>query len=139
MALTHKQYLVIRDIQAFFNYERKFDSIDSPSSVYDRKSAAWRFDTIQNILRSFSLAESLLKGRTVLIRRSRNQGVKIIYCWAQTVDIIVEVILGLFKQAILWRFLTIFNKKVYELSQVYDNIWFKFYRYFDLSFTVILT
>ena len=45
--------------------------------MYDRKTAAWPFDTIHDILRSFSLAQSLLKGRNSPIWRIGNRGVKL--------------------------------------------------------------
>ena len=37
------------------------NSEDVPASIYDRKTAARRFDTLHEILRSFSLVKSLPK------------------------------------------------------------------------------
>ena len=48
-----------------------------PASIYDRKIVARHFDTIQDILQSLSLEQSLLEGRNALIWRSGNQVVKI--------------------------------------------------------------
>ena len=55
----------------FLNCESKFDSTDVPSWIYDRKTAARPFDTIHDILRCLSLAQSLLKGRNAPIWRKR--------------------------------------------------------------------
>ena len=61
----------------FLNCESKFDSTDVPSWIYDRKTAARPFDTIHDILRCLSLAQSLLKGRNAPIWRIGNRGVKV--------------------------------------------------------------
>ena len=60
----------------FLNCESKFDSTDVPSWIYDRKTAARPFDTIHDILRCLSLAQSILKGRNAPIWRIGNRGVK---------------------------------------------------------------
>ena len=46
--------------QTFFNYEGTCDSTDVPASIYDRKTAARPFDTINDILRSLSLAQPVI-------------------------------------------------------------------------------
>ena len=51
---------VIFESLAFFNAER--DLTDFSASIYGRKTAVRRFETIHYILRSLSLAQSLLKG-----------------------------------------------------------------------------
>ena len=53
------------------------DSTDVPASIYDRKMDARLFDTIHEILRCLSLAQSLLKGRNAPIWRIGNQGVNL--------------------------------------------------------------
>ena len=60
----------------FLNCESKFDLTDVPSSIYDRKMDARPFDTIHDILRCLSLAQSLHKGRNAPIWRIGNRGVK---------------------------------------------------------------
>ena len=55
---------------SFLNAESLIDSTDFSASVHNRKTAARRFDTINDILRSRSLAKSLLKGRNAPICRS---------------------------------------------------------------------
>ena len=59
----------ICDIRAFnfMNCGSTCDSTDVTAQISDRKMAARRFETIHNILRSLSLAESLLKGRNAPI------------------------------------------------------------------------
>ena len=52
----------------FFNYETTCDVRDVPASIYDTKTAARRFDTIHDILRSLGLAQSLRKRRNAPIR-----------------------------------------------------------------------
>ena len=60
----------------FLNCESTCDLADVPASIYDRKTAARPFDTIHDILRCLSLAQSLLKGRNAPIWRIGNRGVK---------------------------------------------------------------
>ena len=55
----------------FLNCESTCDLADVPASIYDRKTAARPFDTIHDILRCLSLAQSLLKGRNAPIWRKR--------------------------------------------------------------------
>ena len=55
----------------FFNCKSKCDLTDVPGSIYDIKTVARRFRTIQDIQRSLSLAQSLLKGRNAPIWRKR--------------------------------------------------------------------
>ena len=53
------------DCNSYFNYwnfEKTCDLTGAPASIYDRKTAAGRFDPIHDILRSISLAQYLLKG-----------------------------------------------------------------------------
>ena len=45
----------------FLNCESTCDLTDVPAPINDRKMDARHFDTIQDILRSLSLAQSLLK------------------------------------------------------------------------------
>ena len=66
--------------QIFYNSESTCESTDVPTSINDRKSAVRPFDTINEILRSFSLVQSLLKGQNALILRIGNRGV--IFCRA---------------------------------------------------------
>ena len=54
-----------------FNFESTYDLTDVPASIYGRKTAARRFDTTYTILRSFRLAQFLLKGRNASIWRQR--------------------------------------------------------------------
>ena len=51
----------ICDIHAFdfLNCENTFDFTDVQAAIYDRKTVACRFTTINEILRSLSLAQSL--------------------------------------------------------------------------------
>ena len=49
----------------FFNRESTYDLKDVLASIYDRKTAIRRFDTINDILRPLSLVQSLLKGRNL--------------------------------------------------------------------------
>ena len=58
-------------LSIFLNSESAFDLIDVPGSIYDIKLTARRFDTINDILKSLSLAQSLLKGRNAPIWRQR--------------------------------------------------------------------
>ena len=44
-----------------------YDFRDVEASIYDRKTAAQPFDTTDDILRSLSLAQSLLKDQNALI------------------------------------------------------------------------
>ena len=60
----------------FLNCENDCDLKDVPSSIYDRKRAARRFDTIHDILISLSLAQSILQGRNAPIWFIGNLGVK---------------------------------------------------------------
>ena len=48
-----------------------------PPPMYDRKTTAWPFDTIHDILRSLSLAQSLLKGQTILTLGSHHRQVAV--------------------------------------------------------------
>ena len=61
--------------QTFLNCVSKFDLTDVLGSIYDRKTAARPFDTIYDILRSLSVAQSLLKGQNSRIWRVGNRGV----------------------------------------------------------------
>ena len=63
--------------QTFLNCESTSDLTDVPASRYDRKTAARPFDSIHDILRSISLAQSFLKGRNAPIWRIGNRGVKV--------------------------------------------------------------
>ena len=58
-------------------YDPIFDLTDVPALIYNINTAARRFGTIHVILRSHSLAQSLLKGWNMTILRSGNGGVKI--------------------------------------------------------------
>ena len=49
---------------------------DVQASIYDRKTAARRFDSIHDILRFLSRVQSLLEGQNPPIWRSGNRGVK---------------------------------------------------------------
>ena len=62
--------------QTFLNCVSTFDLTDVLGSIYDRKTAARPFDTIYDILRSLSVAQSLLKGQNSPIWRVGNRGVK---------------------------------------------------------------
>ena len=62
----------------FLNCDSKFDLTDA--SKYDRKMDARPFDTIHDILRCLSVAQSLLKGRNAPISRIGNRGVKGLIC-----------------------------------------------------------
>ena len=62
--------------QTFFNYESTCDSTDLPASICDRKTAARPFDAIHDILKSLSLAQSLLKGQNTQVLRIGNRRVK---------------------------------------------------------------
>ena len=53
----------------FLNCESTCDLLDVPASIYDRKMDARPFDTINDILRGLSLAQSLLKRRNAPIWR----------------------------------------------------------------------
>ena len=55
----------------FLNCERTYGLTEVPASIYDRKPDARCFDTIHNILRCLSPAQSLLKGRNAPIWRQR--------------------------------------------------------------------
>ena len=57
--------------QTYFNCESMCDSTKVPASMYDKKTAAGPFDTIHDVLRYFSLVQSLLKGRNAPIWRQR--------------------------------------------------------------------
>ena len=61
----------------FLNCGRTCDLTDDTASIYDRKTAARHFDTIHDILRALSLAQSLLKGRNAPVSRSGNRGVNL--------------------------------------------------------------
>ena len=50
---------------------------DFQLSIYDRKSAARRFDTLHDMQRTPNLAQSLLKSQNAPIRHSGNRMVKI--------------------------------------------------------------
>ena len=50
---------------------------DVQAPKYDRKTAARSFDTIHDILRALSLAQSLLKGRNPPVWQVGNRGVKV--------------------------------------------------------------
>ena len=54
-----------------FNFESKCDLTNVSASVYDRKIDARPFDTIHDILRCLSLAQSLRKGQNAPIWRKR--------------------------------------------------------------------
>ena len=60
----------------FLHYESRYDLTDVPASIHDSKTVSRRFNTIYDIFRSLSLAQSLLKGRNAPICRSENGGVK---------------------------------------------------------------
>ena len=62
--------------QTFLNCVSTFDLTDVLGSIYDRKTAARPFDTMYDILRSLSVAQSLLKGQNSPIWRVGNRGVK---------------------------------------------------------------
>ena len=55
----------------FLICENQYDSKDFPAPINDRKTAARPFDTINEILRSLGLAQSLLKSRNAQIWRKR--------------------------------------------------------------------
>ena len=55
----------------FLNCENSSDLADVPASIYDKKTAARRFDIIHDVLRCLSLAKSLLKSRNIPILRQR--------------------------------------------------------------------
>ena len=63
--------------QTCLNGKSTCDLTDVPASMYGRKTTALPFDTIYDILRSHSLAQSVLKGRFAPFRRSGNRGVNI--------------------------------------------------------------
>ena len=71
---SKKALTEISQILLFFDFET-CDSTDVPASNYARKIAARPFDTIHDILRCLSLAQSLLKGRNAPIWRIGNRGV----------------------------------------------------------------
>ena len=58
------------------NCESMFDLTDVSASTYDRRMDARPFDTINDILRCLSLAQSLLKGRNAPIWHIGNRRVK---------------------------------------------------------------
>ena len=57
--------------ELFFNCESMWDLTDFQASMYDRITAAWPSNTIHDILRSLSLAQSLLRDRSPPILTSR--------------------------------------------------------------------
>ena len=57
--------------QTSLNFEGTCDLTDVQPSIYDRKSVTRLFDTINDLLRSPSLVQSLLKGRKAPIWRQR--------------------------------------------------------------------
>ena len=61
----------------FWNRASTCGSTDLPVAIYDRKIAARRFDSIHDILRFLSLAQSLLKGLSAPIWHIGNRGVNI--------------------------------------------------------------
>ena len=63
--------------ETFLNCESACNLLDVLASIYDRKMAARLFDIIHDILRSLSLAQSLLEGRNAPIWRTGNRGVKL--------------------------------------------------------------
>ena len=67
-----------RKFVIFFNSERTRDLTDAPASIYDRKTATRRFSTFREILRSLSLAQSLLKDRNAARWRIENRGVQLL-------------------------------------------------------------
>ena len=56
-----------------FNCESTGDLTDTTASIYDRKTAARPFDTINDIFRSLSLVQTLLKDRKTPIRRQQER------------------------------------------------------------------
>ena len=61
--------------QTFLNSESTSDFTYVPAPMYDRKTTARTFDTIHDIIRSLSLAQSFLKGEMSQWRIG-NRGVK---------------------------------------------------------------
>ena len=57
-ALKVKNCEIDFDIRVFFNFEIRCDLMDVPASIYDIKTTARHFDTIDDILRPLSLAQS---------------------------------------------------------------------------------
>ena len=62
------------------NCERTYGLTEVPASIYDRKTDARRFDTIHDILRCRSPAESLVQGRNAPVWRIGNRGVNYSIC-----------------------------------------------------------
>ena len=62
-------------LKLFLNCERTCGLKDVSASIYDRKTDARPFDTIHDILRFLSLAQSLRKSRNALIWHIGNRGV----------------------------------------------------------------
>ena len=72
---------IVKDVkilaQTFLNSESTCYFKGILASIYDRKFAVRRSDTIHDILRYLSLAQCLLKGRNTPIWRKGNRGVNL--------------------------------------------------------------
>ena len=69
---------VINPALIFYISDSTCDLTDVPASIYDRKTAARRFDIIDDLQRSLGLAQSFLKGRNASIWRKREQTLMIL-------------------------------------------------------------